>query len=380
MQNPEITLQQGVRLTSIDLLRGIVIMLMALDHTRDFFAPATFDPLDWENGSAAWFWTRWITHLCAPIFVSLAGMAAFLRAQRFTRLDMSKYLFTRGFMLVVLEFTWVSFCWQFGFDFALLQVIWAIGVSMMVLSMLIWLPQRALIVIAILLIVPHNLLDAWHEKNPGWWMKLWHQGGSVMIGDHFRIIFAYPLMPWIGLMTAGYAMGPVMRWEPARRARFLVGSAFLLFIIFIVLRSGNFYGDPDAWAHQGKTWLVDLMSFVKVHKYPPSVLYLCITLSIGLAALMFLERYVHRPWSVLLLFGRHPLAFYMTHLFVIHGLAWVYMQIRYGAQINFHQGMVSQEYVPSLFVAYLAWGMVLLVMVGLLRIWQHVQPHRRPPL
>ena len=377
LKNKEPELKLSSRLTSIDLLRGIVIILMALDHTRDFFAPTAFDPLDWNAGSAAWFWTRWITHLCAPIFVLLAGMSAFLRAQRYDLQQMSRYLLSRGLMLVVLEWTWVSFCWQFGFHFVLLQVIWAIGVAMMALSIFIWLPRWVLIGIAIALIVPHNLLDAWHAKDAGLWLRLWHQGGAISLGDDFRIIFAYPLMPWIGLMAAGYAMGPVMTWQPPRRDRFLLGVAILLMLSFIILRSGNYYGDPDPWMPQGQGWLIDLMAFIKVHKYPPSLLYLCITVSVGLFALYLLERHVRQAWPVLLLFGRHPLLFYMLHLGLIHGFAWLYMQGMYGSQISFFSGTVNPAYKPALLVAYIAWIFVMIVMAGILSAWQHRQQRNK---
>ncbi|MFZ6719920.1 DUF1624 domain-containing protein [Undibacterium sp. Ji49W] len=358
------------RLQAIDLLRGLVIVLMALDHTRDFFAPTAFDPLNLQLGYPALFWTRWITHLCAPIFVMLAGMSAFLRSQHRDKKDMSRYLLSRGALMILLEWTWVSFSWQFGFTTFILQVIWAIGVAMMALAGLIWLPRWALITCAVALILPHNLLDALHGKDSGLLFMAWHQGGYYPLWGDVGIYFAYPLMPWIGLMAGAYAMGPVMLWDAGRRQQFLFTAAIVLLLSFVILRSGNFYGDPDAWGVQGKNFLYDLMSFVKVHKYPPSLLYLCITLGIGLGALGLLERYVQRPWPTLMLFGKSPMFFYLVHIALIHALGWVYMQVRYGQQIDFRsKGVVIHDYQPSLLICYAAWIVVLVLMWGLTRWW-----------
>lgn len=362
-------MNKQARLQSIDLLRGMVIVLMALDHTRDYFSPTTFDPLDLQLGSAAWFWTRWITHLCAPTFVMLAGISAFLRAQQRDKKEMSRYLLSRGALLVLLECTWVSFSWQFGFSVFILQVIWAIGVSMMALGLLIWLPRQVLVAVAALLILPHNLFDSWHGKDSGILFLAWHQGGYYPLTENLGIVFAYPLMPWIGLMVAGYCLGPVMLWDAVRRQRFLLSAAAVLFVSFIVLRSGNFYGDPDHWTTQGKGWFVDLMSFVKVHKYPPSLLYLCITLSIGLSLLALLEKYVQRPLPVLMIFGKTPMFFYMIHIALVHAMGWIYMQASYGQQIDFKGNNAPAAYVPSLLVCYLAWAMLLVVMWWLTTLW-----------
>ncbi len=363
-------MSKQARLQSIDLLRGLVIVLMALDHTRDFFSPTSFDPLDLQLGSAGWFWTRWITHLCAPIFVMLAGMSAFLRAQQRDKKEMSHYLLSRGALLVLLEWTWVSFSWQFGFNVFILQVIWAIGVSMMALGLLIWLPYWLIGLVAAALILPHNLLDSLHAKDSGVLFMAWHQGGFYPLTKDLGIFFAYPLMPWIGLMAAGYCLGPVMLWEAARRQRFLLAAATALFLAFIILRSGNFYGDPDAWSAQGKDWFVDVMSFMKVHKYPPSLLYLCITLSIGLSVLALMERYVQRPWSVLMLFGKSPMFFYLVHVALIHAMGWLYMHALYGQEIDFRINHCPANYKASLLICYLAWLLALVLMWGLTRLWQ----------
>ncbi len=365
------------RLTSIDMLRGFVIALMALDHTRDFFGPAPFNPEDLADTTPGWFWTRWITHLCATVFVLLAGSSAFLREQGCGTAALSRYLATRGAMLLLLEATWISFSWQFGYNAIILQVIWALGAGMVILAGLVWLPRPAVGVIAALLIVPHNALDAIESNSLLW--RAWHQGGFYAFPEGFGLqglAFMYPLMPWVGLIAAGYALGPVFLWEPQRRARFLLGAAGVLLLVFVALRAFNLYGDPDPWSAQGRGLMFDLMSFVRVHKYPPSLLYLCITCSIGLALLVLFERI--RSNKVLLLFGCSPLFFYVVHIALIHFLGNLYFDLRFGGGLEFvnHVAKGPDGYVPSLAVVYAAWVVMLALMYALTLAWKH---YRRPP-
>jgi uncharacterized membrane protein len=356
------------RLGSIDLMRGFVIALMALDHVRDFFGPTPFGTEDLAQTTPAWFWTRWITHLCATTFVLLAGSSAFLRGSKTGIADLSRYLATRGAVLVLLEATWVSFSWQFGFDTVVLQVIWAIGMGMLTLSLLVWLPRPVIAAVAALLILPHNALDGIKSGNPLW--MAWHQGGYLPLDQVHGIAFMYPLMPWLGLMAAGYAIGPLFHWDAARRQRFLCLAGALLMLLFVVLRSGNVYGDPDPWSAQGKGWMFDLMSFVRVHKYPPSLLYLCVTLGVTLPLLALCER-VRASVPLLSLFGRTPMFFYLVHVALIHLLGGLYMVARYGEQpqgsprgFTFPPG-----YEASLPVVYAAWLAILLLMYGLTLLW-----------
>jgi uncharacterized membrane protein len=367
------------RLSSIDMLRGFVIALMALDHTRDFFGPAPFNPEDLSLTSPSWFWTRWITHLCATVFVLLAGSSAFLRGQGSGVPALSRYLATRGAMLLVLEATWISFSWQFGYHVIIFQVIWALGASMVMLSLLVWLPRPAIGVIAALLIVPHNALDAIESKTLLW--QAWHQGGFYPFPKGLGlegIVFAYPLMPWVGLMAAGYALGPVFQWERERRTSFLLGAAVVLLAIFVVLRAFNAYGDPDPWSSQGHGLMFDLMSFFRVHKYPPSLLYLCVTTGIGLLLLVLFERI--RPNRVLMLFGGAPLFFYVIHIALIHFLGGVYFELRFGSAPEFANGVAKwpDGYVASLPVVYMAWVAILVLMYGLTWQWRHYRKKVSP--
>lgn len=358
------------RLQSIDMLRGFVIALMALDHTRDFFGPTPFNAEDLALTSPGWFWTRWITHLCATVFVLLAGSSAFLRGQGSGIADLSRYLFTRGLMLLALEVTWISFSWQFGYNVVILQVLWALGAGMMILAALVWLPRWAIALVAALLIFPHNALDSYNPGTLLW--KAWHHGGfhPLPASTHIEgIVLMYPLMPWVGLIAAGYALGPVFQWERARRTRFLLGAAALLLLGFVVLRAFNLYGDPHPWAPQHRGLMFDLMSFMRVHKYPPSVLYLCVTTGVGLLLLVLFERI--RSSRVLLTFGRAPLLFYVIHIALIHFLGNLYFGVRYGSGPEFANGSVTwpDGYVHSLAVVYLAWVAMLVLMYGILLAW-----------
>jgi uncharacterized membrane protein len=365
------------RLTSIDMLRGFVIALMALDHTRDFFGYTPFAVLDLAATSPGWFWTRWITHLCAPIFVLLAGSSAFLRGQVSGTAALSRYLATRGALLILLEATWISFSWQFDFNVVILQVLWALGAGMMVLSVLVWLPRPAIAAVAALLILPHNAFDGWTPGGFLW--QAWHQGGFYKLSPEWGIegvVLAYPLMPWIGLMAGGYALAPVFQWEAARRERFLLGAAGVLMLAFIALRSFNFYGDPDPWSTQGRGLMFDLMSFVNVHKYPPSLLYLCVMVGIGMLLLVFFERV--RENRVLMLFGRTPMFFYVVHIALIHFMGGVYMEVRYGSNPQFINGQVKwpDGYEHSLTAVYVAWVAMLALMYGLTILWTRVRSRK----
>ncbi len=367
-------MNKPARLPAIDMLRGLVIALMALDHTRDFFGPTPFNPENLDTTTPGWFWTRWITHLCATVFVLLAGSSAFLRGQGSGVADLSRYLFTRGLMLLVLELTWISFSWQLGYNVLILQVMWALGTGMMILALLVWLPRPAIGVIAALLIVPHNALDGWQPASVLW--QAWHQGGFVRFPAGSPLAGAaimYPLMPWVGLIAAGYALGPVFLWEPLRRERFLLRAAAALLLAFVVLRAFNLYGDPEPWSAHDRGVMVDLMAFVRVHKYPPSLLYLCVTAGIGLLLLVLLARVRENP--VLLLFGRNPLVFYVIHIALIHVLGNLYFEVRFGGAPDFSggEGLFPGGYAPSLAVVYLAWIAMLALMYGLLVLRQRLR-------
>jgi len=314
------------RLDSIDLLRGIAMVLMALDHVRDFFTNVRFDPLDLTSTNPALFFTRWITHYCAPGFVFLAGTAAFLSLSRGrSPAQLSRFLFTRGFWLIFLELTIVRFAWLFNLNYGLSfgQVIWAIGWSMIVLAVLVRFPAIWSAIFGIAMIGLHNLADGLTPSAFGslaWLWKIVHVQDQIELGGSAVFVTAYPLIPWLGVMAAGYAFGQLLRWEaPRRRAAFLwIGGVSTA--LFVIIRLSNVYGDPSPWQVQS-TQLDTLLSFLNTTKYPPSLLYLLMTLGPAILALPALERWHNWLSRALIVFGRVPLFYYILHILVAHALA-----------------------------------------------------------
>ncbi len=311
------------RLNSVDLLRGIAMVVMALDHTRDFFHYARFDPLDLQQTTPILFITRWITHHCAPAFVFLAGTGAFLSLGRGkTRADLSQFLITRGFWLIVLELTVVRFGWLFNFDysFAFGQVIWAIGWSMVLLSGLIFLPRWALTVVALGMIGLHNAFDGVQPDTLGAFGRVWqilHVQSPIAYAPDAVFFVMYPLIPWIGVMTAGYLFGGLLQQEEKARRRSLYRIGFGLIAGFVILRALNIYGDPHPWVVQG-TAINTVLSFIDTHKYPPSLLYLMMTLGPAILVLPLFEKWQNGFARFLTVFGRVPLFYYVLHLYLIH--------------------------------------------------------------
>ncbi|HKR37400.1 MAG TPA: heparan-alpha-glucosaminide N-acetyltransferase domain-containing protein [Steroidobacteraceae bacterium] len=349
------------RVPSIDILRGLVMVLMALDHVRDFFTSARFDPLDLTQTSTPLFLTRWVTHFCAPTFVLLAGVSAYLMSRRCSRAELSRFLFTRGLWLVVLEVTLMSLVWTFNvrYDHGLfLQVIWAIGVSMMVLAALVRLPLRAIGVFSLVMICGHNLLDGIAPQSLGTWAPLW----SVLhvFGPIPHAFVAYPLIPWIGVMSLGYCLGALFELEPQRRVQRFVYLGAASLTAFVSLRMANVYGDPTAWTLQS-TPLHTLLSFVNVHKYPPSLQYLLITLGAGFLLLALFESARGKVSEVLRTFGRVPLFFYVLHVALAHLAAGIvgYASGFGVAVLTADFLLVPEQWGFSLPVVYLAWVLVI---------------------
>jgi len=312
------------RLTSIDTLRGVVMVLMALDHVRDYFSSVHQGLLDPTTTTVGLYITRWITHLCAPTFILLAGVSAYLQTKRLTLSQLSRFLLLRGLWLIVLELTIVAFAWNYNFSFlhsVYLQVIWAIGVSMIALAAAIRLPRAAIAVIAVSMIGAHNLLDGIEPSTFGAWAPLWnlvHVRGQVSFGN-----IVYPVIPWIGVMMLGYSLGALYDMNAERRRSWLFKLGLGALTAFMVLRLVNVYGDPHPW-HSGTTLTATLMYFMDVAKYPPSLLYLLATLGIALLLLAALES--RQSWArfpMFEIFGRVPLFFYVLHIALAHLVAGV---------------------------------------------------------
>ncbi len=323
------------RLESIDLLRGLVMVIMALDHVRDFFTGAKFDPTDLAQTNAAYFLTRWITHFCAPVFVFLAGTGAYLSSTRGkTKPQLSWFLVTRGLWLIFLEMTVVHFGWSYNWSLQYCggAVIWALGWSMCVLAALIHFPLSVVTGFGVAMIAFHNLMDGMSHQTmmlPSWLWKILHAGGRIQVLPGYEFSASYPLIPWIGVMAAGYGFGAIVLRESNSRRKWLLRLGFSLTAIFFLLRSGNFYGDPQPWSPQNQT-LLSVFSFLNCTKYPPSLLYLLMTLGPALVVLALLDRGIGPVARPLVIFGRVPLFYYLLHLPLIHGAAILFAYARHG--------------------------------------------------
>ncbi|MGY2361369.1 DUF1624 domain-containing protein [Pseudomonas azotoformans] len=314
------------RLLSIDALRGLVILFMLLDHVRETFLlhRQVSDPMTIDSTEPALFFSRTLAHLCAPVFVLLTGLSAWLYGQKYQgRRDVSAFLFKRGLFLVVLEFTLVNFAWTFQLPPSVIymQVIWAIGVSMIALAALVWLPRSLLIVLAVVIIAGHNLLDGLHFDAGSALYIPWtilHERSWIEVGDSLRLRITYPVLPWIGVIALGYSLGPwfAKGMQPALRQRYLLLGGMSALIGFVVVRAANGYGEKPWQAYDNS--VQTLMSFFNITKYPPSLLFLALTLGIGLLLLLAFEKAGSKRWiGLLATFGAAPMFFYLLHLYVL---------------------------------------------------------------
>lgn len=316
------------RIEIIDLLRGLVIVLMALDHVRDYFHVAAFqfDPLDHEQTTVSIYATRWITHLCAPTFVFLSGVSAFLKFNRNNdRAGMSRFLLMRGAWLIVLEMTILSFGWSFAIPYTMfLQVIWAIGWSMLALAGLIWLPRRAVLLVGLAIIGAHNLLDSITPDQFGAAGVLWeflHEGGVINDANDVPIAtLSYPILPWIGIIAFGFGMGSLFLKPPSDRNERLFLTGLGMVSLFILLRATNLYGDPTPWAAQQDA-MASTMTFLNVAKYPPSLQFVLVTLGLVFMLTPLLDKLRGWPARALSVFGAVPLFFYVLHVYLVHALS-----------------------------------------------------------
>jgi uncharacterized membrane protein len=302
-----------------------VIVLMVLDHVRWFLSSARFDPTDPAQTTLALFFTRWVTHFCAPVFMLLAGAGAYLSLGRGRdRSALSRFLLTRGLWLVLLELTVARFGWSFNFDYAYSSalVLWALGWSMVALAALVWLPRAAIASVALIMVLGHNLLDPVTPAAWGSWGWLWtmlHVPGTVRIGAA-RLDVVYPLVPWIGVMAAGFTLGPVFAGAPPDRDRVLMRLGIGMAAAFLLLRLANGYGDPAPWTPQASGARTAL-SFLATTKYPPSLLFLLMTLGPTLAAVPRFARWRGPLADVVHTLGRVPLFFWLLHVPLIHAVA-----------------------------------------------------------
>jgi uncharacterized membrane protein len=323
------------RVQSVDALRGLVMIIMALDHVRDFFhtGAMTFQPDDLTRTTAALFFTRWVTHFCAPVFMFTAGVGAFFWLGRGrTKRQLTEFLWKRGLWLVLLELTAVRFAMTFSLTSGLVMitVLWALGWSMVILGLVVYLPVHVLAVLSISVIVLHNLADpvtASQFGSAAWVWNLIHQPGIIRIGET-AVFIAYPLVPWVAVMAAGFCFGQIAAFDPPQRRRYMTRIGLGLTIVFFIIRGINVYGDPQPWSSRipGMT----MLSFLRCSKYPPSLDFLLMTLGPAILLLSWLERFKLTPTNPLIVFGRVPLFYFLVHLFVIHTLAIPLALVLYG--------------------------------------------------
>jgi uncharacterized membrane protein len=383
------------RIQSVDLLRGLVMAIMAIDHVRDFFHSAAyhFSPEDLRQTYGVLFFTRWITHFCAPVFVCLAGVSVYLASDHWGgKPAVSRHLVTRGLWLIVLEWTVFEFMWTFNFRYQLvvLQVIWVIGWSMIVLAGLIWLPRRVVAVLAVGMIALHNLTDGLSPERFGPAGLLWNvlHVPTVYPAGQTKIFILYPLVPWIAVMAAGYCLGPILRMQEEQRRRVLMRLGLALTAAFLVVRFINVYGDPQPWAHQ-KTLGLTVMSFFRVSKYPPSLAYLLMTLGPALLFLGMMDRVRVSGNNPLRVFGRVPMFYYVLHFYLIHALALLFSRIRYGrwdyflhfpgALLGLPDPGFPADWGYNLAVAYAIWLGVLVILYFPCRWYMGVKQRNRSP-
>jgi uncharacterized membrane protein len=374
------------RIDSVDVVRGIVMILMALDHTRDFFG-SRVDPVNVATTTLPLFLTRWVTHVCAPTFFLLTGTGAALSLGRKTTRELSRFLVTRGLWLIFLEAVVVrSLGLQFNFDYntTILEVIWALGWSMVALAAFVWLPKRGIAVVSLALIAGHNLLDGVRSTNPVWIFL--HRPGFLVPPPGHVVFVAYPIIPWIGVTAIGFVLGGIYTWEQPRRRAFLLRLAMALPCAFVVLRFANVYGDPFRWSVQ-PTATHTLISFMNATKYPPSLLFLLMTLGFTMFGLYAFDGGVPRVLRPALVFGRVPLFYFLVHLPLIHLLVVAIGYARYGSLHWFFQSPSLDKYpfeMPpgwgySLPFVYAMWGLVVISMYPLCAWFARVKARNKSP-
>jgi len=392
------------RIDSIDILRGLVMVVMALDHTRDFFTHLRFAPETLARTWYALFFTRWITHFCAPLFCFLAGTGAFFYGRRRTPAELTRFLWTRGLWLILLEFTVVGTGWTFQFPFIAFNVIWALGASMVIMAAAVRLPVRWLGTISVLVIATHNLFDGIRPERFGslaWLWALLHVPGPVSLPFDVQQFVLYPLIPWVAVMGAGYAFGTVYLLEPDRRRKLIFRLGLILTLAFVLLRVTNLYGNPPAgqgvvspgdW-HIQPTIEKTVILFLDVEKYPPSLQFLLMTLGPSFLLLAWLDKQAtdkrtsqqltnSGAASALVVFGRVPMFYYILHIYLIHTMAFVVaLMFHQPANWLLHGGFwlndIPSGYGHGLPFIYLMWITAVVILYFPCRWWANLKRRRK---
>jgi uncharacterized membrane protein len=371
----------ALRLDAIDSLRGLVIILMVLDHVRDYLhAPAfVFNPTDLTQTTPLLFMTRWVTHLCAPTFVFLSGVSIFMqRCNGKEPAELSKFLLTRGLWLIVLEFTIIGFGFNMGPPLAFMQVIWAIGGSMVLMAAVVRLPTNAVLALGAFIAIFHPIYSAaLQPAGPTAWWFMFMQPGPTLFMRGFA---PYPLIPWFGIMCLGYGLGAIFRQPAQQRRRSVLALALSLLAAFVALRGINGYGDPAQWAVQS-SGVMTVLSFINVSKYPPSLMYVLVTLGTSMLLLLALEKLTGPLQRLFLAFGRTPLFTYLLHIYLAHGLA-IVIGVMGGIPVSYYLDFLLKFQAGGgqgfgLPVVYTVWIVVLLTLYPLASWFARVKRERR---
>lgn len=380
------------RIPSVDALRGFVMIIMALDHVRDFFhaGAMSFQPEDLSRTTVALFFTRWMTHICAPVFMFTAGAGAYLWFQRgHTHQELSQFLWKRGLWLVVLELTALRFILNFSLvnGLVLLSVLWALGWSMVALGFLSRMPIRVLTIFSIATIALHNLVDRIPASSFGagaWVWNILHQLGVFQVGG-VPVFAAYPLIPWIAVMSAGFCFGQIFSLDPPQRQRLMMRIGLGLIAAFVVVRAINIYGDPVPWSVQANGMTV--LSFLRCNKYPPSLDFLLMTLGPAILLLSWFDRLRFSKTNPLIVFGRVPLFYFLVHFFVAHVLTIPFALVKYGRtdfalnspppSLGGSADLFPPNYGYSLGVVYAVWITVVILLYPLSLWFARLKERRR---
>lgn len=371
------------------------MVVMALDHVRDFIhrAAMTSSPTDLTTTTPGLFFTRWVTHFCAPVFMLTAGLGAwFWWQQGRTRGQLSTFLLTRGLWLMLLELTVMRLGYNFDISQqypVLLLVLWVLGACMVGMAALVWLPVPLLAAVSVAAIALHNGLDGIDPARFGAAAGLWnlfHQPGGFRLGGAVLIV-GYPLVPWIAVMALGFSFGRVFQMEPVARRRYLVMAGVGSIVAFLIVRGLNVYGDPVPWSVQHSATFTAL-SFLNVTKYPPSLSFLLMTLGPAFLALAWVDRLALKPTNPLAVLGRVPLFYFVTHFYAAHAAAAVLALFTYGSAalgFIFHpvpsMGGPKELYPPGfgydLWVAYAVWAVIVIGLYPACRWFASLKARRR---
>jgi uncharacterized membrane protein len=384
----------GTRLLSVDALRGLVMIIMALDHVRDFFhADAMlFSPTDLSRTTPVLFFTRWITHYCLPVFMFAAGMGVYFYGRGHSRGQLSRFLWTRGLWFIALELTVMRFAYNFNFSLRfliLLLILWIFGICMLAMAALVYVPVRWLAALSVAAILLHNCLDGIRAQQFGsaaWAWNLLHQPGIIPLAGKPALV-TYTFLPWIAVMAAGFCFGRVFQLEPDARRRVMLKLGLALTTAFIALRAWNHYGDPVPWTHQ-KSALFTVLSFLNCTKYPGSLDFLLMTLGPALLVLAWFGGRKFSSANPLIVFGRVPMFYFILHFYLIHALAVLFAWLRYGssaARFVFNPlpsmggpaKVFPANFGYSLWTAYGVWLLVLVLLYPVCRWFANIKATRR---